>query len=60
MCRLFDAQPALNAHFVESNPTTRIYPVISGDVNGKYKKILVMGYFKFTAIRPIPKYGEPI
>lgn len=60
MGRQFSALPQLNNSFVESDPTTRIYPVISGDATGKYKKILVFGYFRFTAIRPIPKYGEPI
>lgn len=60
LCRIFDSQPALNSEFVTCVPDDRIFPVISGDLEGKFKKVLVMGYFKFTAIRPIPKYGEPI
>ena len=60
LARIFDNKPTLNSDFVTCVPDDRIFPVISGDTTGKFKKVLVMGYFKFTAIRPIPKYGEPI
>lgn len=60
LARIFDNKPTLNSDFVTCVPDDRIFPVISGDSTGKFKKVLVMGYFKFTAIRPIPKYGEPI
>ena len=60
LARIFDNKPTLNSNFVTCAPDDRIFPVISGDTTGKFKKVLVMGYFKFTAIRPIPKYGEPI
>ena len=56
MARKFDSQPSLNSSFVEANPTTRIYPV----EDETYKKLLVTIYFDFKAIRPIPKFGNPI
>lgn len=55
MARIFPSIPALNSAFVTCNPDDRIFPV----VDPQFKKVLIMGYFNFTAIRPVSKYGEP-
>lgn len=54
MARKFENEPNLNAQFVQSNPTNRIYPV-KDDSN----KLLVQTYTNFRAIRPVAKYGNP-
>lgn len=54
MARKFENRPQLNGEFVQSNPTSRIYPV-QDDSN----KLLVQTYTNFRAIRPIAKYGNP-
>lgn len=56
LARKFDASPALNEAFVTCTPDTRIFAV----EDPKYKKLVLMGYFKIDAIRPVPKFGNPI
>jgi len=46
----------INADFVESDPTTRIYPVESQ----QFTKCIVQLYHNFQAIRPLPKFGTPL
>lgn len=55
MGRIFDSKPALNAQFVRSNPTKRIFAVTSEDVNSLYAHV----FHRIKARRPIPKFGVP-
>lgn len=55
MGRKFTAPPALNAAFVTSDPTTRIFAV--EDVNAD--KIYCHVLNKVGVVRPLPKYGTP-
>lgn len=56
MAREFSNKPLLNSAFVTSNPDTRIFAV----TDPQWHKLICQLYFDFKAIRPIPKYGEPI
>lgn len=56
MGRKFEAPPALNADFVSSDPTTRIYPAGSVDDNNS---VIMQIYNKVDALRPMPYYGTP-
>lgn len=47
--------PLLNEEFVVCQPTERIFPVLA-DTN----PLILQTYCHFSAIRPLPKYGEPI
>ena len=55
MGRKFTALPPLNASFVESNPTQRIFAVVDPNEH----KLIVQTYCNFQAIRPLPKFGTP-
>lgn len=55
MARMFDSLPPLNKDFVQSNPTNRIFAVQDNS-----HKLIVQTYSNFKAVRPVPKYGEPL
>ena len=55
MGRKFDSQPELNASFVQSNPTTRIFAVDEPDSEDLYLNI----YNKVDALRPMPYFNVP-
>lgn len=56
MDRIFGAnQPALNGTFVQSDPTSRIFP----DNNQEAFPVLMQCYHHISAIRPMPYYGTP-
>ena len=55
MGRQFASRPLLNESFVMSNPTSRIFPV-----EDTSDKLIVQSYCKFTAVRPVAKFGDPI
>jgi len=54
MGRKFDAPPALNTNFIESDPTNRIFAV-----EDETDKLYVQIFNRIKAIRPMPYYGEP-
>lgn len=56
MGRIFDSEPALNASFVESDPTGRIFAVEDPSVS---HPIYVMMHNNVRAIRPMPRFGTP-
>lgn len=56
MAREFSNMPSLNSAFVTSDPSSRIFAV----TDPQWHKLICQLYFDFKAIRPIPKYGEPI
>ena len=53
MGRQFASRPLLNESFVMSNPTTRVFPVEDNS-----DKLIVQSYCKFTAVRPVAKFGD--
>jgi len=53
MGRKFATEPALNSTFVTSDPTARIFAVTTGD------HLWIQLLNQVTAIRPIPRSGEP-
>lgn len=53
MARKFASSPALNADFVKSNPTDRIYAVPAAD------QLYVMAKHRLTAKRRVIKYAKP-
>lgn len=53
--RDFAAKPGLNESFITCQPRTDIWPVAQ-----VAQQLLLQSYCKFTAIRPLPKYGSPI
>lgn len=55
MARIFDSDPALNAEFVQSNPTTRIFAVES-DVSDK---LYVESLIRCKAMRLMTSVAEP-
>lgn len=55
MGRIFATPPALNAEFVEANPTERIFAVEDPGVD----KLICHVYNKIRALRPMPKFGTP-
>lgn len=55
MAREFETEPALNASFVQANPTNRVFAV----TDPQYPKLLVNTYANLQAVRPMPKYGNP-
>lgn len=55
MGRIFSAAPSLNAQFVTSDPTTRIFAVTDPSVAHLYCQVLN----KWTAVRPMGKFGTP-
>lgn len=57
MFREFDGVPALNAAFLECDPTTRIYPIIDEQ---QITPIVILVHNKVYASLPLPKNGNPI
>lgn len=55
MGRKFNSPPALNADFVTSDPTHRIFAIQDADVH----KMWCMVNNNVRAIRPMPKFGSP-
>lgn len=55
MSRKFTALPALNASFVQSDPTHRVFAVTTTTV----PKLYVQVFNNLQAIRPIPYYNDP-
>ncbi|AXH73201.1 MAG: major capsid protein [Microviridae sp.] len=55
MGRIFTARPNLNASFIESDPTQRIFAVTDPDVHKLYVQI----YNSVRAARPLPIFGTP-
>lgn len=55
MGNIYNSCPALNAAFVEANPTHRIFAV----EDPSYDKLYVQLYNNVKAIRPMPIFGEP-
>ncbi|WNK14093.1 MAG: major capsid protein [Microvirus sp.] len=55
MGRIFAANPSLNATFVESDPTNRVFAVVDSS-----DKLYVQLYNDIKAIRPMPVFGTPM
>lgn len=55
MGRKFSSRPHLNADFIRSNPTDRIFAV-QGEDNDE---VVAHIFHKILAKRPLPKYGSP-
>lgn len=55
MARKFSSTPALNAAFVKSDPTKRIYAVTDANEDD----IVAHIHHNIIAKRPLPKYGSP-
>jgi len=55
MGRIFSTPPALNADFIESDPTHRVFAVTDPDE----AKLIMHIYNKVRAIRPMSKYSTP-
>lgn len=53
--RMFNTLPVLNNNFIKSDPSTRIFPVQDDS-----HKLIVQTYAQVRAIRPVPKYGDPL
>lgn len=53
--RMFDTLPVLNNNFIKADPSTRIFPVQDNS-----HKLIVQTYAQVRAIRPVPKYGDPL
>ncbi len=53
MARKFSSDPALNADFVKSNPTNRIYAVPSAD------QLYILARHRISAKRRVIKYAKP-
>lgn len=62
--RVFTAIPALNSSFIECEPTKRIFAVQdipdSDDSVRDFNTMYCHIFHNIQAIRPIPKYGEPM
>jgi hypothetical protein len=54
MGRYFDTPPALNADFVKSQPTTKIWPI-----ENTSHKLYVQVWNQIRARRPMPVFGQP-
>lgn len=57
MGRIFGNRPALNASFIKSDPTERVFAVTSED--DAFDKLWVNIHHNCVALRPMPKYGTP-
>lgn len=55
MARIFATEPALNAAFIASDPTHRIFAVTDPAVHKLYCNVVN----KVIATRPLPKFGTP-
>lgn len=53
--RMFNSLPVLNNNFIKADPSTRIFPVQDSS-----HKLIVQTYAQVRAIRPVPKYGDPL
>ena len=53
--RMFETMPVLNNNFIKADPSTRIFPVQDNS-----HKLIVQTYAQVRAIRPVPKYGDPL
>ena len=53
--RMFSSLPVLNNNFIKADPSTRIFPVQDAS-----HKLIVQTYAQVRAIRPVPKYGDPL
>lgn len=52
--RIFDSQPALNAEFIECNPSKRIFAFTEAE-----QTIIAHIFNNITAVRRMPKFGIP-
>lgn len=59
MGRIFNTSPNLNAAFVQSNPTTRIFAVELGPGDTAIDHLYCHVLHKIRAIRMMPKFGTP-
>lgn len=57
MGRIFADRPALNASFIQADPTERVFAVTSED--DPFDKLWVNIHHNCVALRPMPKYGTP-
>ena len=55
LARMFESAPVLNNNFIKADPSTRIFPVQDNS-----HKLIVQTYAQVRAIRPVPKYGDPL
>ena len=55
LARMFNTLPVLNNNFIKADPSTRIFPVQDDS-----HKLIVQTYAQVQAIRPVPKYGDPL
>lgn len=55
MGRIFESTPNLNASFIQSNPTKRIFAVEDANSEDLYIQI----YNRIDALRPMPYFGTP-
>ncbi|QCS37361.1 major capsid protein [Tortoise microvirus 93] len=53
--RIFGSRPHLNANFISSDPTKRIFAVVAPDVHSIYAHV----FHKIKAVRKMPKFGTP-
>lgn len=54
--RIFETPPALNAEFIECNPSNRVFALQDPAFDNLYCQV----FHEIHAIRPIPKFGIPI
>ena len=55
MAQYYDTAPVLDATFVKSNPTHRIFAVTDPDID----KVYIQAYHKISAVRPMSKFSIP-
>lgn len=55
MGRIFESKPSLNAGFVQSDPTTRIFAVQDAS-----EQLYTQIYNRVSALRPMPYFGTPM
>ena len=55
MGRIFSAKPVLNANFIKSDPTTRVFAV----TDPAYHHVYLQMHFNISALRPMPYFGIP-
>lgn len=53
--RIFASAPALNATFIQADPSTRVFAVEDAGIDKLYCHVLN----KVRAVRPMPKFGTP-
>lgn len=57
--RIFNSPPVLNAGFVQSDPSSRIFSVVGDAATNPNSPLWVMCHHKISALRPMPYYGTP-